>query len=78
MKKVIRKALIVTSVATMMCLSLVGCAKKTECELCGEEKKCKEYEAELMGESNSGWFCNDCAETMEEQIKAFGGTWSKK
>lgn len=78
MKKLVKRTVALVSLAALMSLSLVGCAKKTECEGCGEEKKCHEYEATFMGESESGWFCDDCADEMETYIKAFGGTWDKK
>ena len=78
MKKFTKKLVALTTLATLMSLTLVGCAKKTDCEGCGEEKKCYEYEATYMGETESGWFCDECAEDMESIIKALGGEWDKK
>ncbi len=78
MKKFTKKLVAVLSMTALMSLALVGCAKKTECEGCGEEKKCHEYEASFLGETESGWFCDDCADQMEAAIKSFGGTWDKK
>lgn len=78
MKKFTKKLVAVLSITTLMSLSLVGCAKKTECEGCGEEKKCHEYEASLLGETETGWFCNDCADEMEAVIEGLGGKWGKK
>ena len=77
MKKFAKKLVVLTTLSALMSLSLVGCAKKTECEGCGEEKKCHEYKATYEGESETGWFCKDCAEDMEEVIEALGGKWKK-
>ncbi len=77
MKK-LKKVGAVVTLACMMTVSLAGCAKKTECEGCGEKKKCNKYEAELLGESETGWFCSDCADEMESYIEMFGGTFKKK
>ncbi|MBO5426563.1 MAG: hypothetical protein J6A25_13725 [Lachnospiraceae bacterium] len=78
MKKFAKKLVALTTLSALMSLALVGCAKRTECEGCEEKKKCYEYEASFMGETESGWFCDDCAEEMESYIKAFGGDWEKK
>lgn len=78
MKKVIKKAGLLVSMVGLMTMTLVGCAKKTECEACGETKKCYEYEASAGGETETGWLCDDCAEEMEAIMKLGGGTFKKK
>lgn len=78
MKKLVKKVLVVASISTFMCLAFAGCKKETECEGCAETKKCAEYEAELLGETESGWFCDDCADDMKTSVEAFGGKWKKK
>lgn len=69
---------LLVTMSALMSLTFVGCKKKTECDSCGEVKKCGQYEATLLGESEKGWFCDDCADEMETYIKAFGGDWKKK
>ena len=78
MKKTIKKIGLFVSLAGLMTMTLVGCSKKTECELCGETKKCYEYEASVDGETETGWFCDDCAEDMESLFSLSGGTFKKK
>ena len=78
MKKFTKKLVALATLSALMSLSLVGCAKKTDCELCAEEKKCHEYEATIEGEKESGWFCDDCADSMESLVKLAGGKWKKK
>ncbi|MCM1083751.1 MAG: hypothetical protein NC393_09875 [Clostridium sp.] len=78
MKKAIKKAGLLVSMVGLMSMTLVGCAKKTECEACGETKKCYEYEMSLEGETETAWYCDDCAEEMESLITSFGGTFKKK
>lgn len=43
-------------------------SKVTTCEMCSEEKSCYEYEITMDGETESGWLCDDCADTMEGLI----------
>ena len=78
MKKAIKKAGLFVSMVGLMSMSLVGCAKKTECELCEQTKKCNEYEASYGGETETGWFCDDCADQMEALMNLGGGTFKKK
>lgn len=78
MKKAIKKAGLFVSMVGIMSMTLVGCAKKTECESCGETKKCYEYEASFNGETETGWLCDDCAEEMEALMNLGGGTLKKK
>lgn len=56
------KLLLTTSVIFVVALSAFGCQKTTECDGCGDEKKCSEYE--MLDEKV--WFCDDCAEAIEE------------
>lgn len=78
MKKAIKRVGLLVSMVGLMSMTLVGCAKKTECEACGETKKCYEYEATLEGETETAWYCDDCAEDVEALITSFGGTFKKK
>lgn len=78
MKKAIKKAGLFVSMVGLMSMTLVGCAKKTECEGCEKTKKCYEYEATAYGETETGWFCDDCAEEMEALMGLVGGTFKKK
>lgn len=55
MKK-IRKFGILVGMMSMMAMSLAGCGKKRECEICGTKAKCKKFEAE----GESAWLCSDC------------------
>lgn len=73
MKKLAKKVVLAVSLAAMMSMSLVGCAKKTECEGCGEKKKCHQYEVTMDGQSEKGWFCSDCADEMEGYIDMING-----
>ena len=78
MKKTIKKIGLFVSMVGLMTMTLVGCSKKTECERCFETKKCYEYEASVDGETETGWFCDDCAEDMESLFSLSGGTFKKK
>lgn len=78
MKKAIKKVGLFVSMVGIMSMTLVGCAKKTECEICGETKKCNKYEVSAAGETETGWLCDDCADDMEELLKLTGGTIKKK
>lgn len=42
-------------------LGLAGC-KKSTCDMCGKEKKCKTYENPFLGEME---ICNDCKDEMQ-------------
>ena len=58
-----KKKLFVLSVLTVLLVSvLTGCGEKTECELCGEEKKCKTVT--VLGEE--AHVCKDCINEIEE------------
>lgn len=61
MKKKLMALLLV--VATMS-VALVGCKKKTECAICGDRERCREY----MGER----VCDDCYDDIKDFMGAFG------
>lgn len=61
MKKKLSRAVILASAFMMLSIGLMGCKKKTECELCGEVKKCEQYE--ILGEK--GYMCDDCHDQLE-------------
>ena len=62
MKKKLSKAVVLASVVMMLTLSLTGCSKKVECDMCGETKKCKQYE--VLGEEIN--VCGDCKSALED------------
>lgn len=45
----------------ILSLVLTGCAKKHECDWCGEEKKCKE----INFEGETIYLCDDCGEDFD-------------
>lgn len=78
MKKFGKKLLLVLTVSTLMCTTLVGCAEKRECDGCQEEKMCNEYEISMLGESEDMWLCKDCAEEVEDEGSDYGIDIEKK
>lgn len=60
MKKKLLKILALVGLAAMMTVGFAGC-KKTECEWCGEEKRCKTVYLSLLGEYN---MCKECRELV--------------
>lgn len=60
MKKKVLKIVSLAVIATMMTIGFAGC-KKTECEWCHEEKRCKTVYLSLLGEYN---MCKDCEELV--------------
>lgn len=55
MKK-FKKALLLTSAVLVVALSAVGCKKTTECDGCGETKKC----SKVKYEGEEAWLCESC------------------
>lgn len=60
MKKKWLKVLALAGVMAMMTMGLAGC-KKTECEWCGEMKRCKTVYLSLLGEYS---MCKDCRKAV--------------
>ncbi len=58
MKKKLARVLALTGVVMMFA---TGCGKVTECEMCGEEKKCKK----VTYEGESAMLCSDCKEAFD-------------
>jgi len=56
MKKKVMRCLALASIAAVMTVGFAGC-KKSVCEWCGEEKRCKTVYLSLLGEYN---MCKDC------------------
>lgn len=56
MKKKILKIVVVMGIIAMMA-GFAGC-KKTECEWCGEMRRCKTVYLSMLGEYN---MCDECA-----------------
>lgn len=50
-----------------------GKAEERECEMCYQTKMCKEYTVTAFGESEDGWFCDDCYNEMKTYVEMFGG-----
>lgn len=72
MKKKWFKIMALAGLVAMMTMGLAGC-KKSVCEWCGEEKRCKTVYLSLLGEYN---MCKDCeklvapiSENLEELDK---------
>jgi len=78
MKKNVKKLLLVCSVTTLMALALTGCAKKTECDVCQEDKMCNEYEVSGFGESEDVWMCKDCYKDIKDEAGDYGLDIEKK
>lgn len=66
MKKRITKVLVLMSVMVLMATGLTGCGKK-ECDICGEEARCKTEE--VLGEEIN--ICKDCEEDLEDLADMF-------
>jgi hypothetical protein len=47
MKKKVKASIVVMLLVTML-MSCMACAKKTECDYCGEMRKCKKAETFLV------------------------------
>lgn len=56
-----KKIFAYVAIALVMAMCLVGCKKKTECDGCGEVKKCDQYEFD----GEKVWMCDDCHDTLE-------------
>ena len=78
MKKTLRRVAVVVSMATIMTASFAGCAKKTTCASCEQEKKCNKYEISFEGEKSTNWICDDCIDTYKSLTQLVGGTIKKK
>ena len=50
-------------VVATMSVALVGCKKKTECAICGDRERCREY----MGER----VCDDCYDDIKDFMGGF-------
>lgn len=79
MRKTVKRVLVSMSLVGVMSASLVGCAKTktTECEMCGQTKKCTQYEMTALGETETAWICSDCEDLAKAAAKAIGGKMKK-
>lgn len=59
MKKRIMKVLMMMGIIMMF---MTGCAKTTDCEICGEEAKCKSKECD----GDKIYVCSDCQEDLDD------------
>lgn len=60
------KKLLCVALVVVMVLALAACAKTTNCELCGKEKKCTKVE---VGDDKV-WLCESCEENYEKLKEA--------
>lgn len=60
MKKKLFKIMALAGLVAMTTVGLAGC-KKTECEWCGKEARCKTMYLSLLGEYN---MCKECRELV--------------
>ena len=60
MKKKLFRIVALVGLVAMMTVGLAGC-KKTECEWCGEMKRCKTMYLNMLGEYN---MCKECRELV--------------
>lgn len=51
------KKILLIMLTCTLCISLVGCKKKTECDLCLTEDKCTYYD--------DAYYCDECYETIK-------------
>ena len=61
MRKKLARGVVLVSAFMMLSMSLMGCKKKTECDVCGEVKRCDKYE--FLGEEI--YMCDDCHKELE-------------
>ncbi len=61
MKKKVKASIVVMLLITML-MSCMACAKKTECDYCGEMRKCKKAETIVGIEVN---VCDKCLDSMQ-------------
>lgn len=70
MKKKLFKIMVLVGLAAMLTVGVAGC-KKTECEWCGEEKRCKTVYLSMLGEYNMCKECQEYVAPISENLKAF-------
>ena len=70
MKKKLYKMIALAGVVAMMMIGLAGC-KKTECEWCGEMKRCKTVYLSMLGEYNMCKECQEYVAPISENLKVF-------
>ncbi len=56
-----KKLFVVLALVLVLVSMFAACGKTTECEICGQTKKCTEVE--FMGEK--GWVCDDCKKGLD-------------
>lgn len=59
MKKRLMRALLLVSIMMMF---ITGCSKTTDCEICGDEAKCKSKECD----GDKIYVCSDCQEDIDD------------
>lgn len=73
MKKRMLKIMALVGLVTMMATCLAGCGK-TECEWCGEMKRCKTVYLSLLGEYNMCEECEELVAPISENLEGLEGT----
>ena len=73
MKKRMLKITALVSLAMLLTAGFAGC-KKTECEWCGEMKRCKTVYLSLLGEYNMCEDCEGCTDIGELRRVGRNGT----
>lgn len=68
MKKKAFRVLALAGLLAMMTMGFAGC-KKTECEWCGEMKRCKTVYLSMLGEYNMCEECERYTASMSENLE---------
>ncbi len=69
MKKKLLKIMALAGLAAMMMVGFAGC-KKTECEWCGEMKRCETVYLSLLGDYNMCKECKELVAPISENLEA--------
>ncbi len=67
MKKKLFRIMALVGLAAMMTVGFAGC--KSECEWCGEKRRCKTVYLSLLGEYNMCEECEGYLASMSENLK---------
>lgn len=70
MKKKLLKIMALVGLAMMMTVGFAGC-KKTECEWCGETRRCKTVYLSMLGEYSMCKECREYVAPISENLKEF-------
>lgn len=76
MKKNYKKTLLFF-ISLFLLLSLAGCSKFTQCDVCQKEKICYLYELQMYGLTEEHYLCDDCFDIAAQGAENIGGTIKK-